>query len=122
MTHQTDAPEKNEPINGTDPVPPSPRGRSSIGIASIIIGILNPILFGMYGYFSYRGMPYTLIRILESSLVCVVPVLWIAGLVLAIIGLARKRERKLLPLVGLILNIIYLCPLAFSFFGLFMGM
>jgi len=121
MTDQNEMPERNELIASVDSVPPSPRGHSPFGVVSIIIGILNPTLFIMSGYFSYRGTPYTLIRILESSVLCVVPFLWVAGLVLAIIGLAHKQQRKLLPVVGLILNIIYLCPLAFSFFVFFIG-
>jgi hypothetical protein len=121
MTFQTDAPGKNEPINGAVDVPPSLPGRSPLGIASIIIGIINPVLFLLNGYFSFRGMPMTLIRMLEFAMFCVVPILWLVGLILASIGLSRQPGKKTIPIVGLILNLLYLCPLAFSIFGFFIG-
>jgi ABC-type transport system involved in cytochrome c biogenesis permease subunit len=87
---------------------------SPTGIASSIIGVIGLVFFGLSIFIS---APASLVQSLELARLCIVPILWITGLVLAVIGLSRKKDRKLFPILGLIASILYLCPLAVTILG-----
>jgi len=115
------AQDKSRP-NG-DSVPNQSLGRqhSLTGIVSCIIGVFDLVVFGFSSYLGFRGTPFRLIHFLEIVVICVLPFLWAAGLVLAVIGLFRKKDHKLFPILGLVTSILYLCPLAFTILGFIIG-
>ena len=90
------------------------RQHSPTGIASSIIGIIGLVVFGLSMFIS---APASLVQSLELVRLCILPFLWITGLVFAVIGLSRKKDRKLFPILGLIASILYLCPLAVTILG-----
>jgi hypothetical protein len=100
---------------------PPGRRHSLTGIASSIIGVFDLVVFGLFSLSGFRGTPFRLIHSLELVVLCVVPFLWVAGLVLAIIGLSRKKDRKLFPILGLVASILYLLPLAITILGVVVG-
>jgi hypothetical protein len=94
------------------------RQHSPTGIASSIIGVINLVVFGLS---MFIRAPASLVQSFENARLCIVPFFWIAGLVLAVIGLFRKKDRKLFPILGLVINFIYLCPIALTILGLVYG-
>lgn len=114
---------QDKTLPNSDSIPKQSPGRqhSPTGIASGIIGVFDLVVFGLFSYLGYRGTPFRLIHSLELAVLCIVPFLWVIGLVLALIGLFQKKERKLFPILGLVTNVIYLCPLAIMILSLVGG-
>jgi hypothetical protein len=121
MPDQDVTQDKSKPDGDSIPNQSPGRQHSVTGIASFIIGVFNLVVFGFSSYLSFRGTPFRLIHFLEITVLCAVPFLWIAGLVLAVIGLSRKNDRKLFPILGLFTSTLYLCPLAFTILGFIIG-
>jgi hypothetical protein len=121
VSDQDVAQDKSIPDGDSMPNQSLGRQHSVTGIASFIIGVFNLVLFGFSGYLGFKGTPFRLIHFLEIAVLCVVPFLWVAGLVLSVIGLFRKKDHKLFSILGLVTSLLYLCPLAFTILGFIIG-
>jgi hypothetical protein len=110
-----DGKQDNNLPEGDNATNQSPVLRHSLtSIASSIFGVIGLVVFGSSLFIS---APASLVHSLELARLCIVPVIWIIGLILAIIGLSRRKDRKLFPILGLVIGILYLCPLAITILG-----
>ena len=121
MSNQDVEQKTNIPEGSSETSQPSMCKHSTTGIISTIIGFVDIAIFGISSFVGYRGTNFDLASSLELVVLCVVPFFWLTGLVLAIIALIRKKDRKLFPILGLVINTIYLCPIVLMVFTFLAG-
>jgi hypothetical protein len=86
------------------------------GIISVILG--GAILLILIVLFIFPEMGNYSISLHNLQLIivwCLIPVIWLTGLMLAIVGYVKKGYRRTLPIIGIILHILIFCLM-----GLFM--
>jgi hypothetical protein len=106
-------PENNPPAENLNaktgtPIQGSPRKQSSLGIISLCIGVFGFALLFTYMVSSFVGLPASAVQSFEKVILCLPPFLVITGLVLSIVGLLRRKDKKLFPILGLVINVLYL--------------
>jgi hypothetical protein len=106
-------PENNPPAENLDakagtPIQGSPKKRSLLGVISLCIGVFGFAMLLTYMLLYFVPVPSSVVHNFEMVILCLPPFLIITGLVLSIVGLLRRKDKKLFPILGLIINVLYL--------------
>lgn len=87
------------------------------GATSVILGGVGLIILMILFMFPEMGNDSIPLHNLQLIIVwCLFPVIWLTGLILAIIGFAKKGYRRTLPIIGIILHILIFCLMCLFMF------
>jgi hypothetical protein len=87
------------------------------GIISVILGVAALLILIVLFIFPEMGNYSIPLYDLQLIIIwCLFPVIWLAGLILAIVGLVKKGYRRTLPIIGIILNILIFCLMCLFLF------
>jgi cytochrome c biogenesis protein CcdA len=101
---------------------PEVRKRSILGILSFIIGIVVFLSLCLILIYAIGGTPNERYDYLAETFSILVGLLSIVGVITGIVGSAQKERKKLLAIIGLILNVLVLLFVIWGWISVALGM
>jgi len=115
--------------------PPNSGRQSKVGVASLILGIISLLFFCIgfviaFGYGISIGIddplaqidPTSNIILIASGIMCLSPLISLAGIGLGIASVLQKTDKKTIGIIGLVLNgLIFITYCGLSLLGLVGG-